>query len=151
MRENRQKQEAAPPRNLREIIQFYLIDCKTPVGKLIDIFIIVLNLVQNALEAMTDAEEKHLTIETSAEEDGVIIMVQDTGCGIPEEDLDGIYRICFTTKRGDENQGKAEDHAGVGLSIVSLLIKDYGGSISCSSHRGSTTFAVRIPCHSPSP
>lgn len=45
MRENRQKQEAAPPRNLREIIQFYLIDCKTPVGKLIDIFIIVLNLV----------------------------------------------------------------------------------------------------------
>jgi len=45
MRENLQKQEAAPPRNFRKIIQFYLIDCKTPLGKLIDIFIIVLNLV----------------------------------------------------------------------------------------------------------
>jgi voltage-gated potassium channel len=46
MRKNRQKQETgATTHGFREILQFYLIDCKTPLGKLIDIFIILLNLV----------------------------------------------------------------------------------------------------------
>ena len=45
MNEDRPRAEESPPDGFRETLQFYLIDCKTLLGKLIDIFIISLNLV----------------------------------------------------------------------------------------------------------
>jgi voltage-gated potassium channel len=44
-REERENENREVSHSFREILQFYLIDCKTPLGKLIDIFIILLNLV----------------------------------------------------------------------------------------------------------
>jgi voltage-gated potassium channel len=46
------KKNSAAPRTFRETLQFYLIDCKTPLGKFIDIFIILLNLVICAIFVM---------------------------------------------------------------------------------------------------
>lgn len=115
-------------------------------GRKTDFRIIVLNLVQNALEAMVDVQYKHLTIETSGQEDKIIIKVQDTGCGIPEQDREHIYKPFFTTKKGTGYEAKPDEYAGLGLSFVSLLLEDYNGSISCESVPGKTTFTIEIPC-----
>jgi signal transduction histidine kinase len=118
-------------------------------GRKTDFRIIVLNLVHNALEAMVDAQDKHLTVETSSQEDKVIIKVRDTGCGIPEQDREHIYKPFFTTKKGTGYEAKLDEYAGLGLSFVSLLLGDYNGSISCESVPGKTTFTIEIPCLSP--
>ena len=110
-----------------------------------DLSIIVLILVQNALEAMTDSEDKNLLIETAMEDKQVILRIRDSGCGIPEKNLKEIYRIFFTTKEGTGNEDEPDEHSGLGLSMVSLLLKDCGGKISCESLPGKTTFTVQIP------
>ncbi|MBW1895511.1 MAG: GHKL domain-containing protein [Deltaproteobacteria bacterium] len=125
---------------------FNLNDALSPVkARATDLSIIVLNLVQNALEAMTDSEDKNLLIETAMEDNQVILRIQDSGCGIPEKDLKEIYRIFFTTKKGMGSEGEPDEHSGLGLSIVSLLLKDCGGEISCESLPGKTTFTIQIP------
>jgi two-component system NtrC family sensor kinase len=115
-------------------------------GRKRDFCVIVLNLLQNALEAMAGAQKKHLTIETFSQGNQVIIRIQDTGCGILEEDCAHIYKACFTTKNRIENKDRADKHPGLGLSLVSLLLEDYNGFIECESVSGETTFTVQIPC-----
>ena len=126
----------------------FKLDDALPVlkGRKTDFRVIIVNLVQNALEAMVDAQDKHLTIETSSQEDKVIIKVQDTGCGIPEQDRGHIYEPLFTAKKGTGYEAKLDEHTGLGLSFVSLLLEDYNGSISCESVPGKTTFTVQVPC-----
>jgi two-component system C4-dicarboxylate transport sensor histidine kinase DctB len=114
-------------------------------GRKTDFCIIILNLAQNALEAMTASQDKHLAIETSSQQDKVIIRIHDTGCGIPEQDREHIYDIFFTTKKGSGNDGKLDEHAGLGLALVSLVLEDYNGTIACESVPGKTTFTIQIP------
>jgi C4-dicarboxylate-specific signal transduction histidine kinase len=110
-----------------------------------DLSIIVLILVQNALEAMTDTEDKNLLIATTMEDNQAILRIQDSGCGIPEKNLKEIYRMFFTTKKGMGSDQEPDEHSGLGLSMASLLLKDCGGNISCESLPGKTTFTVQIP------
>lgn len=119
------------------------LDRNLPVltGRKTDFCIIVLNLIQNALEAMVDAQDKNLTIETSGQDDKVIIRIQDTGCGIPEQDREHIYDVSFTTRKYAVDKGKP----GLGLSLVYFLLEDYNGTIACESVSGKTTFSVEIP------
>jgi signal transduction histidine kinase len=126
----------------------FALDGALPVlkGRKTDFCIIILNLIQNALEAMVDTQDKHLTVETSCQEDKVIIRIQDTGCGIPEQDREHIHKALFTTKKGTEYETELDEHAGLGLSLVSLLLEDYNGTIACESIPGKTTFIVQIPC-----
>ena len=130
------------------INKVFNLDDALPVikGRRTDFCIIILNLVQNALEAMVDAQDKHLVVETSTKEDKVIITVQDTGCGISEKDLEHIYETFFTTKKGSGHEAKLDEHIGLGLSLVSLLLEDYNGTIKCESIPGKTTFNIEIPC-----
>jgi signal transduction histidine kinase len=126
----------------------FKLDDDLPVlrGRKTDFSIIILNLIQNALEAMVDAQDKHLTVEASCQEGKVIIRIQDTGCGIPEQDREHIHEAFFTTKKGPGREPKLDEHAGLGLSLVSLLLEDYNGTIECESIPGRTTFIVQIPC-----
>lgn len=114
-------------------------------GRKTDFSVIVLSLLQNAAEAMVDAQDKHITIETLSQEDAVMVRIQDGGCGISEQDRERIYEVCYTTKNRTENEGELPKHAGIGLSLVSLLLEEYKGSIVCESVPGQTTFTVQIP------
>ena len=119
-------------------------------GRKTDFCVIVLNLVENALEAMADAQDKDLTVETFSQEDKVIVRVQNTGCHIPEENRKDIYRAFFTTKKESGHEAKCDEHTGLGLSLVSLLLEDYSGTITCESVPGKTTFTVHFPFNSSS-
>ena len=117
----------------------------TIFGRYSELGVIILNIVQNALEAMSHTEERRLEIDTSYTDRTVTINISDTGCGIPRKDQKHIFSPFFTTKKDVDYEGKLGDNVGLGLAIVDILIKDYGGTITCESVPGATTFTLNIP------
>ncbi|MEZ4697840.1 MAG: ATP-binding protein [Rhodothermales bacterium] len=101
---------------------------------------VLMNLIQNSVDAMTDAklEGGSIRISTSALEfDEIEIDVTDSGPGIPETIQRRIFDLYFTTKA----QG-----TGIGLSLVHRIVQEHGGTISVESAAGSgTTFRIRLP------
>ena len=93
------------------------------------------NLFLNAIHEMSAGGE--LTIELLQENNDAVILVSDSGKGIPKENLPNIFDPFFTTKsRG----------TGMGLSVVLRIVKNYGGRIEVArSDESGTTFAVRLP------
>lgn len=68
--------------------------------------------------------------------------VQDSGCGISEENLIRIFQPFFTTK--DIGQG-----VGMGLTLAARFIEDMGGSISVNSGPTGTVFKISLPLAEP--
>ncbi|MBS3740727.1 MAG: tetratricopeptide repeat protein [Candidatus Cloacimonetes bacterium] len=96
---------------------------------------VFLNLLLNAISAIKNGGK--LTISATSKEDIHIIRIKDTGKGIPEKDLDLIFKPFFTSK---------EDGTGLGLSLVRKIIENYGGSIRVDSKiEEGTEFTIEIP------
>ena len=99
---------------------------------------VLLNLVNNALDAMT-TDGGTLEITTRVDGGQVVVDVADTGQGIPKANLARIFDPFFTTKP----VGKG---TGLGLSICYGIIRKMEGEISVNSAVGlGTTFHVRLP------
>lgn len=110
-------------------------EIRTNSGQLQQVF---MNLIINAHHAMPDGGE--LTVRTSAlPEDRVFIEIEDSGCGIPPENLDRIFDPFFTTK--EEGKG-----TGLGLSVSRNIVESQGGEIGVQSTVGvGTVFRVVLP------
>lgn len=93
----------------------------------------IMNLILNSVQAMTRRENKTISIETLRKNGSVIIKVQDSGIGIPDENLSKIYEPYFTTK---------DVGIGLGLSITKRIVEEHGGSIDIKSKYGVGTAAV---------
>jgi two-component system, NtrC family, nitrogen regulation sensor histidine kinase NtrY len=99
---------------------------------------VVVNLVDNAAEAMRDAMVKRLMVVTRATSaDSVELLVADTGCGISAGDKEKLFLPYFSTKgRG----------TGLGLAIVSHILTEHGGRIRVEDNRpAGTRFYVEVP------
>jgi signal transduction histidine kinase len=94
------------------------------------------NLIDNACDAMKSSG--NLTIRTALENNFVLVEIADNGAGIPPEVMSRIFDPFFTTKGVGEGTG-------LGLDVVSRIIKNIGGQISVKSVPGDTRFQVRIP------
>jgi signal transduction histidine kinase len=71
----------------------------------------------------------------------MVIRIQDTGCGMGDDDLDRIFDPFFTTK---------SDGTGLGLAVAHGIIEEQGGAISVESRRGDgTAFVIDFPMSSP--
>lgn len=100
---------------------------------------VVLNLVNNAIDAMETQGGGILALSTKFLNDWVVLEVVDTGPGIPKSILPRIFDPFFTTKP----VGKG---TGLGLSICYGIIKKAGGNIEVESEVGKgTTFRVWLP------
>jgi signal transduction histidine kinase/iron only hydrogenase large subunit-like protein len=98
---------------------------------------VLTNLVSNALAAMPGGGR--LAIRTDRDAERIHVVVQDTGCGIPKENLGKIFEPFFTTKQ----MGKG---TGLGLAIAYGVVKMHSGDISVESEEGKgTTFRVSLP------
>jgi two-component system NtrC family sensor kinase len=99
---------------------------------------VVLNILNNATYAI--GKDGAITIVTrQSGGDGVELTFNDTGCGIPKEQLDRIFDPFFTTKP----PGKG---TGLGLSISHSIIVKLGGRITVVSEVGKgTTFTIHLP------
>jgi two-component system, NtrC family, nitrogen regulation sensor histidine kinase NtrY len=99
---------------------------------------VVVNLVDNAAEAMRDAMVKRLMVVTRATSaDSVELLIADTGCGISAGDKEKLFLPYFSTKgRG----------TGLGLAIVSHILSEHGGRIRVEDNRPSgTRFFIEVP------
>ncbi|MFC2171305.1 ATP-binding protein [Acidobacteriota bacterium] len=103
---------------------------------------VLLNLINNAVDAIDKKDGGEVTIRTRSESGEVILNVSDTGQGIPKANLNKIFDPFFTTK----GVGKG---TGLGLSICYGIIDKMGGKISVNSAVGAgTTFHIRFPASS---
>jgi len=96
---------------------------------------VLVNLCKNALQAMTRGGV--LTLGTEARDDGVCLVVKDTGGGIPQDLLNRIFEPFYTTKKKG---------SGLGLMIVQRIVRDHGGRIQLESNVGQgTIFRIWLP------
>lgn len=108
------------------------------------------NLVQNALDAMQEVEDKCLTVKTGLANGGnaIFLSVRDTGCGIPQEHLPRIFEPFFTTKQEincDPELGRPSG-TGLGLSTTRHLLARYGAAVEVASQvRQGSEFRIVVP------
>jgi PAS domain S-box-containing protein len=102
------------------------------------VILALVNLITNAVDAMAGSD-RVITIETATTENSVIVVITDSGCGIPDEQYELIFEPFFSTKPQVEG-------AGLGLTVAYSIIRNTGGDISYISEVGKgTTFTVSIP------
>ncbi len=95
----------------------------------------VLNMTVNAFQAMSDGGA--LSARTWRDAHQVCLSLSDTGCGIPEEEIDRIFEFYYTTK---------DEGTGLGLSIAQRIIYQHGGHIDVDSRQGEgTVFCIYLP------
>lgn len=103
-----------------------------------DLITIVGNLVENAFEAMNQpgVDLKELTVGIFTSPGAMIIRVDDTGMGIPENFREKVFETGITTK--------GENH-GTGLFLVRQIVERYSGTIDFESEEGvGTSFTVSL-------
>jgi signal transduction histidine kinase/iron only hydrogenase large subunit-like protein len=100
---------------------------------------LLVNLADNALDAVGAGGVIRLAARTRADGRAVTLTVTDNGCGIPAENLPKLFDPFFTTK--EMGQG-----TGLGLAIAYGIVKMHHGDITVDSEPGrGTTFTVVLP------
>ncbi|GAA4461145.1 response regulator [Nemorincola caseinilytica] len=98
--------------------------------------IALLNIVINAIEAMTE-DTGRLTLDLSVVDDDAVLSISDNGCGISEEHIDRIFEPYFTRKRTG---------TGLGLAFTLNIIRAHNATLDVSSTPGNgTTFTITFP------
>ena len=95
----------------------------------------LVNLVDNAVDAVDGAGRIHVRVIVDGSD--AVIDVEDSGCGLPTDDLELLTRPFFSTKgRG----------SGMGLAIVHRVVQDHGGSLEAwSAKSGGARFRIVLP------
>jgi nitrogen fixation/metabolism regulation signal transduction histidine kinase len=107
---------------------------------------VLVNLVRNAVEAIRDARPAlndgaprgHVLVRAERTEEGVALVVEDDGPGVPEPARERIFDPYFTTK---------PEGTGLGLAIVKKVVVEHNGAISAhrSKRLGGAAFVVALP------
>ncbi|MBN1435345.1 hypothetical protein JW921_11330, partial [Candidatus Fermentibacterales bacterium] len=100
---------------------------------------VLVNLLVNAGQAMSDDRRGSIAVRTYSADKDVVMEVEDDGKGMNEKTMKQIFDPFFTTKR-------ARGGTGLGLPIAYRIVEEHGGTISVSSSPGEgTRFVIRIP------
>jgi signal transduction histidine kinase len=99
------------------------------------------NLVSNALRYTPKGGQ--IVLSAHAQNDAVLLQVQDTGNGIPPDELPHIFNRFY---RADKSRQQSEGESGLGLAIARAIVQAHGGSILAESEVGQgTTFQITLP------
>jgi signal transduction histidine kinase len=107
----------------------------------------LINLLDNAVKYSPD--EKHLVVRVERAAGGVAFHVEDNGIGIAPREQRRIFRRFY---RVDQRLAQETSGVGLGLSIVELIARGHGGSVTVRSREGSgSTFTLWLPAASATP
>ena len=101
---------------------------------------VILNLVVNAIEAMSGitGRPREIEIRSECDGDGVLVTVRDTGPGLPPAQPERIFGAFYTTK---------PDGLGMGLSISRTILEAHGGKLWATNAGDGAIFQFRLPIH----
>ncbi|MBT4288327.1 MAG: response regulator [Deltaproteobacteria bacterium] len=102
---------------------------------------VVVNILNNAVDASEHLPEKIIKIDAALKDNLVTIKISDFGEGITEHQLPNIFNFFYTTKK----VGKG---TGLGLPICKNLLQKHNGQLVVDSKPGQTTFTISLPVHS---
>lgn len=105
---------------------------------------VLLNLVENARDAIGTREDGRITVTTKRGEanDRALLVVEDNGPGVPGDLKDKVFAPYFTTKQ-------AKGGTGLGLAIVHRIVSDHGGRITISDAAAhGARFTIELPLRS---
>jgi two-component system cell cycle sensor histidine kinase/response regulator CckA len=98
---------------------------------------VVTNLVLNARDAMPQGGKITIILRSGAGAQAVELIVRDSGCGIPSDDLETVFEPLFTTKRGG---------TGLGLAVARQVVTRHQGTIEVSNlEGGGAEFRITLP------
>ncbi len=96
---------------------------------------VILNLVQNALQAV--ARGGNISMSASESAEALFLKIEDDGPGIPDDDKAHVFEVFFSKREGG---------VGLGLAIVLQIVSAHGGDIAVSdSPQGGACFTVILP------
>ena len=99
---------------------------------------VVMNLVRNSMDALTEVHDRTLSVRTSRVDDGALqIDVIDTGPGLPKDVAERLFQPFVTTK---------PHGIGIGLSICKTIVDAHGGRLWATANpEGGTAFHISLP------
>ena len=113
-------------------------DLKNMIGNKSQLQHVLLNILMNAKEAITNSGEITIKAQNSDKDKRVMLEITDNGKGIPAKDLQHIFEPFFSTKD--------QSGAGLGLSAAYGIIKDHFGEINVRSEEGKgTCLTISLP------
>jgi len=99
---------------------------------------VLANIIDNSITALSEVDkDKNIYIEIGEDQDNYTFQICNNGPKIPENQLNDIFKQGFTTKKEKEH--------GMGLYIVSKIVRDAGGTIQVSSNMKKTSFHIDLP------
>jgi heavy metal sensor kinase len=108
---------------------------------------LAMNLVGNAIHY--NRPDGRVTVSVHSEDADALLVVEDTGPGIPLEDQPHLFERFY---RVDQSRSREDGGNGLGLSIAKSIVDAHGGKISFTSQPGEgSRFEVRLPLHAPRP
>ena len=106
---------------------------------------VLVNLIENGIKFTPAGGSVFVTVRSAPADVGRLeVLVDDTGCGVPEADLERVFDQLF--------QGEARDVSrkglGLGLHISREILELHGGSIRCERRaKGGSRFAIELPAY----
>ena len=107
-----------------------------------DLEVIWVNLLENAVQYSPPGSKVAIQVESDGG-DTACVSVQDSGPGIPEEQLPHVFQRFY---RGDPSRSRATGGFGLGLAICEAMVTAYGGQIQAANRDGQgTEMRVQLP------
>ena len=121
-------------------LRFYGLDHHVVRGHKIQLEQVILNLFNNAFDAIEFLPDKWIEVSVQEVDDKVQIFVKDSGAGISPEVASHMMDPFFTTKE----MGKG---TGLGLALAKGIVEKHGGTLNYIPHLPHTTFMIELPHH----
>ncbi len=110
-----------------------------------DLYQIIFNLIENGIKYNVSGGRLSITLKRDA--DNVLLLIEDTGVGIPAESLEHVFERFY---RVDKARSRKSGGSGLGLSIVRNMVERNHGQIYVNSVLGKgTVFTVEFPAFDP--
>jgi len=103
---------------------------------------VLLNLLNNALDAVENLDDKWVKVEVASDGDRIQIAVTDSGTALPRDLQEKLFVPFFTTKAEQKGMG-------LGLSISRAIVEGHQGEIMLNANSAHTRFEVHLPKRQP--